>query len=63
MVSSLNQTPPEAEVKQEEEEDDLEEYLPEVDDEQTKKILEEGALTHDEQNQSHDEEVNNTKLE
>ena len=61
MVSSLNPTLQDAEVKQEEEEDDLQEYLPEVNDEQTKKILEEGALTHNEQNQSHEEEVINTK--
>jgi hypothetical protein len=57
MVSSMNPTSQDVKVKQDDEEDDLQDYLPEVNDEQTKKILEEGALMH-EQNQSHEEEVN-----
>ena len=46
MVSSLNSTQTDVEVKQDEV-DDLQEYLPEVNDEQTRKILEEGAELHD----------------
>jgi hypothetical protein len=53
----MNPTSQDVKVKQDDEEDDLQDYLPEVNDEQTKKILEEGALMH-EQNQSHEEEVN-----
>jgi predicted type IV restriction endonuclease len=53
MVSSLNSTQTGAGVEQDEV-DDLQEYLPEVNDEQTKKILEEGAESQD---QSHEEEV------
>jgi hypothetical protein len=53
----MNPTSQDVKVKQNDEEDDLQDYLPEVNDEQTKKILEEGALMH-EQNQSHEGEVN-----
>ena len=53
MVSSLGSAQSDVEVQQDEV-DDLQEYLPEVDDEQTKKILEEGAGVHD---HSREEEV------
>ena len=53
MVSSLGSAQSDVEVQQDEV-DDLQEYLPEVDDEQTKKILEEGAGVHD---HSQEEEV------
>jgi hypothetical protein len=57
MVSSLTQ--PQEVRPQEEDHDDLEEYLPEVNDEQNKKILEEGAMEPD-QMHSQDEEVRHT---
>jgi hypothetical protein len=46
MVSGLGSAQSDVEVPQDEV-DDLQEYLPEVNDEQTKKILEEGAGVHD----------------
>lgn len=54
MVSSLNSTQTDVEVKQDEV-DDLQEYLPEVNDEQTRKILEEGAELHDAGDSKEDE--------
>ena len=54
MVSSLNSTQSDVEVKQDEV-DDLQEYLPEVNDEQTRKILEEGAELHDAGDSKEDE--------
>ena len=56
MVSGLNASPEVESESKQDEEDDLKEYLPEVEDEQTKKILEEGALSH-EQLHSQDEDV------
>jgi hypothetical protein len=56
MVSGLNASPEGELVTQDDEEDDLKEYLPEVEDEQTKKILEEGALSQ-EQLHNQDEDV------
>ena len=54
LVSSLN-TSSSDEAKLDEE-DELKEYLPEVDDEQSRKILEEGAQSH-EHSHSHEDDV------
>jgi len=61
MVSGLNASSEGESESKEDEEDDLKEYLPEVDDEQTKRILEEGVLSH-EHLHSQDEDVSSSCL-
>ena len=57
MCSSLN--PSSSDEAKLDDEDELREYLPEVNDEQSRRILEEGALSHD-HSHSHEDDVSRT---